>query len=663
MNNQIVTTGPINYAIGSTKTFRVAPKLNGVPWDLNLGSATLFLTDPNGNTTTITAQIVNNAASATWTVAGPSGIWTRQWSFTDVLGNTENSIPRAFGVVGSGAGGGGGLGPTVPAHLFLGGPLSGPPAAPQYRLIDVSDFTAANFLVTPYVVFASGAGVPMNANLFDASVGTDATSALQTVIDQASSTRRLILVIDGPVKVGNLKLRSGVTLCGLGGSYNSLDTKPTSGIIQAPGTTCAIQNYHQTSNYNGGSPVTDYSTIVDQDITIRDLFINGNRGTGGTYNANGGSSDPRTLANGSWISPIQMWGVRNLHLDNVYVYDPATFHFWLAYIDGASISRLEFCDPQQISGFTSGRNTDGLHITGPARDMGIRNLAGWTGDDFLALNANDGPFVNYNNSLVYCGDITNVVAKGLDLKGSGSVCRVLTGVNLADNIIVSDAVGIAYFVGYEGNLFAGIVGAGNGNWGRIALLDWSITYTGSLAYADIGGNYQQLVMRGHFKASPTQITDVIKITQGTLGNVTIDGWHCYDTGTVTFGAYYPISVIGNATIKDLQVSNSSWTRTGGAKTFGFVYVNSSLATVTNCSLSNLQIDGANAVFVFSAGTVSSLLISGIQHKNADSGNGTVTIQGTTLPRLRAAGLDTAQLLNITGDGSVTSNKNDGTQDA
>lgn len=53
-------------------------------------------------------------------------------------------------------------------------------------------------------------------------------------------------------------------------------------------------------------------------------------------------------------------------------------------------------------------NSDGVHVTGPAKDGVIRDIFGYTGDDFVALGCTDFPAYDYSR-----GDITNVTVERL----------------------------------------------------------------------------------------------------------------------------------------------------------------------------------------------------------------------------------------------------------
>jgi hypothetical protein len=99
MLSGIVTTGLFPLTRGSMEVFQLQPIINGLPWDLSGGSASVTLTDPNGATTilavTITGRLIR---SASWTVAAPVGGWSRQWTMTDSTGLRQVSHPLPFEV-------------------------------------------------------------------------------------------------------------------------------------------------------------------------------------------------------------------------------------------------------------------------------------------------------------------------------------------------------------------------------------------------------------------------------------------------------------------------------------------------------------------------------------------------------------------------------------
>lgn len=99
--NTWATTGLLPLTIGSVDTFTLRPGLNGLPWDLTLGKATLIMTDPGGNQFSYPAQIQGSTAMFTWIVTGPPGTWLRAWDVTDANGKRQISRPIAFAVISS----------------------------------------------------------------------------------------------------------------------------------------------------------------------------------------------------------------------------------------------------------------------------------------------------------------------------------------------------------------------------------------------------------------------------------------------------------------------------------------------------------------------------------------------------------------------------------
>jgi hypothetical protein len=91
-----VTTGLTPLTLGSVKTFQLNPFLNGLPWNLTGGSATLDLRDPNGTLYQYAGQIVNGGAQATLSIFAPAGNWTFAWDCTDGTGIREISLPIEF---------------------------------------------------------------------------------------------------------------------------------------------------------------------------------------------------------------------------------------------------------------------------------------------------------------------------------------------------------------------------------------------------------------------------------------------------------------------------------------------------------------------------------------------------------------------------------------
>jgi hypothetical protein len=98
----LVTTGLAPLCIGSVETFVHLGYLNGLAWNLTGGSASLLMTDSQGNQYTYPSTIgADGVARVVWTVAAPAGQWVRAWKATDSTGLTQVSKSITFVVASS----------------------------------------------------------------------------------------------------------------------------------------------------------------------------------------------------------------------------------------------------------------------------------------------------------------------------------------------------------------------------------------------------------------------------------------------------------------------------------------------------------------------------------------------------------------------------------
>jgi hypothetical protein len=99
MNVTATTTGQNPLVVGSMETFVFSGFLNGQPWDLTGGTATLNMVDANGGTHAYSVPITGDKVRYTWTVIAPAGSWRRSWTLVDVNGLTEVTPPYPFTVI------------------------------------------------------------------------------------------------------------------------------------------------------------------------------------------------------------------------------------------------------------------------------------------------------------------------------------------------------------------------------------------------------------------------------------------------------------------------------------------------------------------------------------------------------------------------------------
>lgn len=200
-----------------------------------------------------------------------------------------------------------------------------------------------------------------------------------------------------------------------------------------------LQNVNWQKSTWGGSTFG-----VDSDITIEGLNIDGNQANQVHHLTSGQYA-------GEYISGVRFFGVKNLTMKRTTISNARTFGIWLAAIDGLVFEGAYF--NQYIGGTPD--NQDGLHINGPARNLFIRNLYGYTNDDLLALNADDAPL----GSNVTSGAITDVVVDGVSGIGALNGIRVLSAVSRIDRVKIKNVIGS--YRDPAVNLSAYNLGAGN----------------------------------------------------------------------------------------------------------------------------------------------------------------------------------------------------------
>ena len=520
------------------------------------------------------------------------------------------------------------------------------------------------------VVYASKAGAQRSPGF---SPGPDATAALQAILDRAAPDG-VELVIDGVFSIRGLSIKSSTTIRGLGwntgffvlpGSGNSAPYYP-------------LTNANHRSSYRGPTSMPDFtfSNVVDQAIAIRDLRIDANRRGG----ASGHGSYPVLNASGRLISSITLYGVRNCFVDNVYVYDPCTYGVSPANACNCTFTNIRVTCPSALN------YNNALQMEGPCSDIYISNLTGFTGDDFLALNAADGnisptetiwppsgPQAFGSFSECYYGPITRVVANGIFPDACGSAVRLLSGkdhrpgavgpVALIDQIDISNVVGSTSWHAFLANTF-GDVGAGLH--GKIILRNWQVDMIGQAStnkgyndgYCVIGGTHRSLQLINHNRGTMAADVSSSVVFDGdaVVGEVLIDGMTINETAVVN--STDAITLRAGASVRLLRAVNCSWYRQG---TPGNAFLAVADGTIFDAELRNIHLDGVASAVDYRGGALTNLSMVGIVHRHA-GGQPTVHIgKGKTLARLRAAGNDSVLLTG--GPGTIASKKTDSTEDS
>lgn len=548
---------------------------------------------------------------------------------------------------------------------------------------------------TKVVYFSGMTGVQGDASLSDATLGTDDSTAIQAAIDAAPAGATF--VVDGKFKVKNLKLRSGDTLQGFGGSYDpNAATYPATGIIQVSSSTltdCVLRNVNWKSNYNGGTPVSDFSLVVDHDITVRDVFINNN-----CYGSH---------LNGS---AIQFFGVRNLRLERVSIFNQSDNFggILVGYVDGLLIDGAFFFAIDVYNYWAHGTVPNpvipdaGIHVGGPMREVTIRNTRGWVSTAAIEIHTCVKDLTAQSTpgaSILYGGDATTyVLVENTNMTFCGTHVEVRGGNNIGvsttmDRLMVNGVRGEAETSEGETVYIGNQADAGM----------TAFTFTIKQAYVDrhairpaidnAAGTHDPALVRIQNRGSGavtinqlmvnnwlydrplgTVLTNTnALITFDCLNTVTVDelsivGASIHDASADTLRLINAQITAGSGktlTIGTISVSDVQWVRSQG--TIGGILVDISgtsggaTTAVGVVTLNNVVLDGVQNAVVWGANsTLQEVVTSGLTHRNASSNESISVGSGLVLPRLRCAA---SNLRTLTGGaGSIAYSKTDSTED-
>lgn len=225
--------------------------------------------------------------------------------------------------------------------------------------------------------------------------GTDATEALQKVLDMAPENGGVHLVMDGAALVRGLKIHSNT-------------------IVECVNHECGFfmmdyANRPIISNYNWNA-----TKITTTDVTL----------IGGTYNHNCTKQvhhlsaekfplPPLTASDGIHASHgiflMEFYGVENLVVRDIHFKNQRTYTFTLgcfknAIVENCSIDMAEHVHPS---------NQDGFHFFGPGQFLTLRNLRGCTGDDFINVAPDEMDGVSSITDVLIDGVIFDDVCQGI----------------------------------------------------------------------------------------------------------------------------------------------------------------------------------------------------------------------------------------------------------
>lgn len=437
--------------------------------------------------------------------------------------------------------------------------LWGPAAAAAWAQKPAAPAGAAPGYVVPgdpaaaRVVYADQAGCKLDGV-------TNDTAAFQAILDRASDGQPLTVVIPkGTLAIDRARVWGNTTLAGYGARVLA---RPGSG---GP----LLENRHPAGPGDG--------PILDADIALYGLSMDGNRRGGAS-----GSSDPRKNKNGRFVVCVQLSGVRRPVARDNRVYDSCTYGFLVSNIEDGRFEKNDFdvseATYQNNAGYNT--NTDGIHAVGPILRCRFTQTSGRTGDDLVALCANDGhqyvtdPAKAPYGPHVKTGPVLDNVVDGVIGRGALFGVRLLSHDQPLDRNVVRNVSGSfngqAVLADDFNNKYLGDKSA-NGNFGTNTIENVDVTFpaepvANTVAGADfkvvieLGGRHRAVLLQNLVRNNTLGDRPLIRWDADTdIGLLDIDGV------TVSAGANaLPTThLLGRGRVNKLAVRRVTWTKTGG----------------------------------------------------------------------------------------------------
>ena len=249
--------------------------------------------------------------------------------------------------------------------------------------------------------------------------GTDATAALQAILDEAKDGSGLHLVMDGAALITHLTVYPNTT-------------------IECPDKSCGFYQIDGTDDSMLTNAHWSFDETVDRGITLSD----------GTYNQNclhQAHDTPHALPrfaaadlgkrlkldteNGTWMTLcLEFYGVEDLTIRDVTIAQFRTFALTVGCFRNVLIDHVRLDMVHHMNG-----NQDGFHFWGPGRFLTVRDSGGSVSDDIV----NVGP-----DELDHTSDITDVLIDGIHMDDGEQAVRLLSrGTGRLDRVTIRNVTG------------------------------------------------------------------------------------------------------------------------------------------------------------------------------------------------------------------------------
>ena len=427
------------------------------------------------------------------------------------------------------------------------------------------------------VIYASQTEAKLDSNVITGG-GTDDTQALQKILDLAHEHGGVHLIMDGAALITGLVLHSNTT-------------------IECLNRACGfyLAGHANRSLIINANPTTE--EIVDQNISL----------LGGTYNHNC-LHQAHHLPEGvhyskedALVVAIAFFGVENLLVRDVTLRNQRSFAFLITNWQKVTMENIFL----ELTDFLHGENQDGIHVQGPGRFLVLKNIQGTTGDDFIALNADEEHLgeKNFFHPCATMGPISDVVVDTVMVNDAAQILRVLSRNSAVDRITVRNVSGNYRSFGFYLSAWDYRGKGHRGDFGSMLFENIDVrqtkadyTYTEPFLFR-ISGNHRNLMLKNITYIDPqddrylvyvegaSDIKD-IGTTPAQVDSLLIDGLHINDHSTTPQSRPY-MMVKGH--VRHMVVRNTEVLRRQ-AKQAALLATDGEYAQIDKLYLSNIIAD-------------------------------------------------------------------------
>ncbi len=368
-------------------------------------------------------------------------------------------------------------------------------------------------------IYASQTGAELDSNVYTGG-GTNDTLILQKVLDLAPEYGGIHLIMDGAALITGLTVQSNTTIECLNREC---------GFYLADNSNCSL-----ITNSN-----PSVNKIADHNITL----------SGGTYNhnclhqAHHIPEEVHYSRADSFITAISFFGIENLLIRDVTIRNQRTFAFLITNWQKVTMENIFL----ELTDFIHGGNQDGIHIQGPGRFLILKNIQGRTGDDFIAINADDE--INGEKSFMHpfatTGPVTDVMIDTVMVDDAAQILRILSRESTVDRITVKNVSGNYRSFGFYLSAWDYLSKGYRGNFGSLTFENIDVrqtkadyTYTEPFLFR-VSGNHRSLILKNIYYFDPADDRYIVYVegksdiknigtTPADVDSLLIDGLHIQD---------------------------------------------------------------------------------------------------------------------------------------